>query len=385
MTFVPLARPLGALLLAISTMACGGSEQAVDGPPCPEGEVRCGTACVNVRTSKQHCGACGQVCGANIGCFAGTCTSPEPMQQARAGHALIVGPDGRMYAIGGGVGSYDFTDSVEVYDFETNHWEAAAPLLEERAYLGAAVYDGRILAIGGATEKPGQLLAFGSVFSLYPGEPSWSSSADLSAPRADAAVATDAVGKVWAIWGWTVKLDEPSTTVETLGLEPMWQAQTLSTAPVPPRWGARAVTSRDGRIHLLGGVVADGDPMRILGCRRVEVLDPSTRELTPSAHDLLIPHGIGAAVLGADGRVYYFGGVDAHGDPRAEVEVHDPDAPDLGWSFVEPLPVPLSDTAAVRGPDGRIYVVGGVAPDAPAGQVIQNVFVYDPERDEWYL
>jgi hypothetical protein len=43
--------------------------------PCPQGQTRCGGACVDVQSDEANCGACGSACGAGQTCDAGQCTS----------------------------------------------------------------------------------------------------------------------------------------------------------------------------------------------------------------------------------------------------------------------------------------------------------------------
>jgi hypothetical protein len=48
---------------------------AVDGQ-CPAGQELCDAACFDTATSAQHCGGCGQLCGAGSVCMGGDCTCP---------------------------------------------------------------------------------------------------------------------------------------------------------------------------------------------------------------------------------------------------------------------------------------------------------------------
>ena len=51
---------------------------------------------------------------------------------------------GRLYAIGGYDLDSNRQSSVECYDPSTNHWTACAPMIEPRADLSSASFDGRI-------------------------------------------------------------------------------------------------------------------------------------------------------------------------------------------------------------------------------------------------
>src|SRR5687768_5624199 len=70
-----LQRTLIAVIAAVTTgllASCGGT-----GPtpvvPCTGGLTRCGSVCVSVATSSEHCGACGAACGAGEVCSSGDC------------------------------------------------------------------------------------------------------------------------------------------------------------------------------------------------------------------------------------------------------------------------------------------------------------------------
>lgn len=153
-----------------------------------------------------------------------------------------------------------------------------------------------------------------------------------------------------------------------------------ATAADPPRWAARAVVSEDGKIYLLGGFVVPPPAFPWNPTRRTVAYDP-TREAWVELAESQIAHGLGAATRGPDGRIYYIGGIDESMNTHAEVEVYDP-ATNL-WSFVAPLPLTLQDAAAATGSNGRIYVMGGVqALDSTTP--LDVMFVYDPVQDVWY-
>jgi len=80
-------------------------------------------------------------------------SSAPSLAIARADLAAALGKDGRIYAIGGGVGSRCLTSPcnvVEAYDVRRNTWTAVAPLPDPRWLFAAAVGpDGRIYVLGG--------------------------------------------------------------------------------------------------------------------------------------------------------------------------------------------------------------------------------------------
>ena len=69
-----------------------------------------------------------------------------------------------------------------------------------------------------------------------------------------------------------------------------------------------------------------------------------------------IPLRDSSAVEGQDGRIYILGGF-SNNIVRAQVEIYDPQTGN--WSYGAPMPTPRGCFQAVLGPDGRIYAAGG--------------------------
>ncbi|MBI4419300.1 MAG: hypothetical protein HY560_00600, partial [Gemmatimonadetes bacterium] len=143
---------------------------------------------------------------------------------------------------------------------------------------------------------------------------------------------------------------------------PAW----ASVAPLATaRFGFGAAVAA-GRIYVIGGEGSGGIPLA-----SVEVYSPTTNAWTPGP-PLPEPRVGLAAVTGADGRVYVFGGrVPPFGDLTPSALVLDPSAD--GWTPIAPLPTPRDRLAAALGPDDRIYAIGGIA-----HAVLGTVEAYDP-------
>lgn len=165
----------------------------------------------------------------------------------------------------------------------------------------------------------------------------------------------------------------PSTTtvfvplVETASPSAVgWQAR----APLPTTRTEVAAAALDGRIYVAGGYAADGSTLDV-----VEIYDPATDTWATAA---ALPAGrnhMGLAALG--GRLYAVGG---YGGPisasvaSADVWAYDPAT--NSWSSAAPLPVPRAAHALVA-EEGRLYVIGGVGPEA------HTTLVYDPAANTW--
>ncbi len=84
------------------------------------------------------------------------------MQETRANFVIIWVPDGRLFAIGGTIGSCGSTPTVEMFDtscfgsklssLRKGGWTFVAPMSKPRESHGVALLDGKLVAVGGADE-----------------------------------------------------------------------------------------------------------------------------------------------------------------------------------------------------------------------------------------
>ncbi|MFC1712924.1 Kelch repeat-containing protein [Candidatus Poribacteria bacterium] len=238
----------------------------------------------------------------------GTWAKKADMPTARTGLAAAV-VDGIIYVIGGATIKFSTLATMEAYDPETDTWEEKADMPTARTYLSTAVVDGKIYVIGGETAN--------TVFA---------NGVDVYDPVTDK---------------WTRKADMPTSR------------STFATAVV------------DGIIYVIGGYIG--------GCRgtgTVEAYDPTTDTWTRKAD---MPTGrwwvVGAAT---DGEIYAIGGETACGATTSAVEVYDPAADK--WTKITNKPLQNQNFAFGTIPvvDGRIYMPG-----------VQGVGSYDPATDAW--
>lgn len=353
--------------VAASLLAC--EDSALD--DCAPGLDSCAGTCVDTRIDWSHCGACGRACGEGIGCFGGVCTSPQPMSIPRSGHGVVVGPDERIWALGDS-GMPSPTGASEAYDPSTNHWTPLPALLEKRRDVLVAVnLRGAVHAIGGQRLN----VPLDTVERLDVSAETWTNSAKLTSPRGAPAVAVGRDEKIYAAWGYSELVGEP-TIVPTLdvfdGLK--WTAEPAPPPEVIPRFGAVAVGAEDGSILFLGGCKTGA----ALGMTAVDAYHPDTKTWEPLPA-LNFPRCAAAAVVAPDGRVFCFGGRDASGQESAAVELYDPAEKEKGWQSAASMPEPRAYMGAVAAGDGRIYVVGGwVYPNS-----LETTLVYDPATDRW--
>lgn len=143
----------------------------------------------------------------------------------------------------------------------------------------------------------------------------------------------------------------------------------------------------DGRVLVVGGRDADGEPLR-----SGEIYDPQQGTWAPIAPMSTARYGHTASVL-LDGRVLVTGGSEcrrtcSERDSLATAEVYDP-ASDI-WVQTTNMRVPRREHAAAVLADGRVLVAGGrgVDPDAEQPSVqyppsLRSVELYDPRSGRW--
>ncbi len=100
-------------------------------PPCEGGLVACAGECVNLQSSPEHCGACGNDCLAGRSCAGGAC-SPAWVGMTSSGapsareHAAVAASGGLVFVWGGRDGSSDLADGG-LYDPKTDVWKDIVP------------------------------------------------------------------------------------------------------------------------------------------------------------------------------------------------------------------------------------------------------------------
>ena len=285
--------------------------------------------------------------------------APAPsMLTPREDFGAVAGPDGRIYVAGGNDANGNLLNSAEVYDPSARSWKAIASMPTTRDSVALANGgDGRIYAIGGETAAS-HSPAIATVEAYEPTSNRWSTVAPMHTARKLAAAATGADGRIYAISGVDTFFN-PLRSVEAYDPRTnTWH----DVAPLQTGRGFPAATiGRDERIYVMGGyggnfLDANLPNQNGKNLTSVEVYTPATNAWT-LAPPLLTPRHTLAAVNGPDGRIYAIGGHGGDGNPLAVVEAFLPGA--MRWIEATPLPGARAALAAAVGGDGRMYAMGG--------------------------
>lgn len=332
-----------------------GSETGID----------CGGSCTACATG-ELCASnddCTGSCVANV-CRDGRWSSAAPMPRARQLHAAVTAKDGRIFVFGGSASDYlgdTCISRVDVYRWESDDWTAAEDMPTARCGVTAVLGpDDRIYVIGGQfAYNSGSLDAVGyatysqgvaRVVEAYdPATDTWATAPQLPFGRwnANAAILGDTIylfgGAVLSVKGTMVETE--ITNSWKIG-DAAWQT---STPLLQSRSNSLAV-AHDGSIFALGGTY-----------------DANTGErFTPGAGWSTIPgpdHGISSAPGVSKGdKIYVFGGFDA------VTQAYSPAT--KSWEELAMFPTFRRSAAAALGKNGKIYLFGGKpATSYPPGPV----------------
>jgi hypothetical protein len=279
---------------------------------------------------------------------------PSSLRGARAAHVQVLLQDGRVLLAGGESLSTPFVPlaTCEIFDPQTFTFSVAASMNHARSLAhGTVLPDGRVLVAGGQSLDGSGSVVFRADAELYdPAADDWRAlPARMQVGRSAHFSGLTPAGDVVIIGGTT---GPPSAT--------LWRATTEGFSPqlgTPFHehfFGAGTVLP-DGRPFVAGGVVAPTG---------LTIWDPRFGFIQ-GINEMASERSFATATAFADGRVLVVGGFDLSGAPIVQdtVDVFFPigstgrfyPATDLK------LPRPTSHHAAALGPDGAVWITGGIA------------------------
>lgn len=343
----------------------------------------------------------------------------SPMPHARYGHDATLGPDGKIYVMGGYVWYFhDGMYSSLVYDPKKDTWKYLEPVpgwirpgycmifdFESKTWRSVRRVKGKknyFRIFDRATRK----------LKLRQIPPDELRKTDVERQGDGVAVVTGKDGLIYWIGGngkWlgdgeaiVLPYDPVNAVWPKVGSKRIYYSssaygdktvyETDTPSMLERRIDHKAVVTSDGKMYVMGGrrekqrksyrgqFIGTGE---IEVSDTVECYDPMTNKWEykkpMSSKRMLF-----AAVVGPDDKVYVFGGAAGLStEPSTPVldttEVYDPDTDT--WSSRTPMPTPRDGHAGVLGADGKIYIMGGAS--TFRGPPLKDVFIYDPVKDTW--
>ena len=341
------------------------------------------------------------------------------MPRARYGHDATLGPDGKIYVMGGYVwythdgicsnvaynpekDSWTILESVPgwimthnrfmTYDPEKNQWNSVKKIPGKKNYykvIAPIIREGQVRKIAPERLRNTDIQRQGDGVAIVTGK--------------DGIIYWTGGNGRWGDYGENIVLpyDPVKGKWPDVYSERIYYSSTaygdatLFKTDIPSMIDRRidheAVVTSDGRIFVIGGWQKErnldnygnvsGSHIYVL--KTVECYDPDTNKWEYKK-PLKRKRMLFAAVVGPDDKIYVFGGAAGLSTrPSTQIlnttEVYDPKT-DM-WSWRSPMPAARKSHDAVLGADGKIYIMGGSC--EVHGPPLKDVFIYDPVKDTW--
>lgn len=242
-------------------------------------------------------------------------------------------------------------------------WQAGPALPSPRSQAVAAVGNNDVIyVLGGSTANDPR-----AVYRLVPGAAGWSTAPRLDRDRMAPGVGTTGSGRIIVFGG--LEEEALKSTIEYNIFGDHQDLRKMSTR----RYMHAFATDSTGRVYAVGGLDNSGQLLT-----SVERYEHASNAWTPLA-PLPEARYAFAAVSDGTGHILTFGGGTENREASVSDTVNRYDIATNTWTRAAPMPIATRDSAAVLGPDGRIYVIGG----SSAGGPLSRVLVYDPSTDSW--
>jgi N-acetylneuraminic acid mutarotase len=262
----------------------------------------------------------------------------------RGDFAATLGPDGRIYAIGGNSSVQGDLASGEAFTPETGVWSTIPDMPTARVNTVAATLLNQVYVLGGNT--PAGLTR--RVLTFTPATGTWSTATPMPAARQDLGAAV--INGMLYVVGGNAKPTTANGTRTLWRFDPQTAAWT-TLAPMPAPREYAGVVASGGRLYVIGGCCVG--PTYPAWARTVFRYNPSTNTWSKRAPLSLANAHMGAA-SGIDGKIYVIGGI-----PPSDgaLWVYTPTT--NSWQASSSMPHQRASLRAVRGSDGSIYAIGG--------------------------
>ena len=318
-----------------------------------------------------------------------------PMAHGRISPAAILLPNGKVLVAGGEDSAGNALNTAELYDPATNSWSPAANLPAGRAAPQAILLpNGTVLVAGGSSvgvnvqsrgRNPRAILLPNAV--VYDSKTnSWKNTGNLQNPRFTPAAILLPNG-TGMLLGGTSDGTNNGALKSTEVYDPNTNTWSSKADMSAPRNNPSAILLPNGAVFVDNGTNAILLPNRP-GIAPQDVGIPANAETydytannfsvepNPSA-----PRNNPAAILLPNGTVLEAGGTDAAGTVLASAEEDNPQTDSEAGSTMN---VPRNNPAAILLPNGKALVAGGTSTTTDSGTQT-SAETYDPSTDAWTL
>jgi N-acetylneuraminic acid mutarotase len=308
---------------------------------------------------------------------------PRYFPAAAACNAPAPASGSGVYAIGGIDTSSSQTGepatTVEFYDTAQKTWSTTTSIPNPlRQNFGAASTGGKLHIVGGYDDSYTPL-ATHDVFD--PATNTWSSLAPLSTASGNLAAVTGSDGFIYAIGGSS---QGPSSLATVEAYDPVHDEWVPKQQMQTGRMGLAAAATSNGFIYAIGGLATN-----TVLLNSVEVFDIAANSWTPSPQSLPLPTAWHAAAVGPNGLIYVIGGMQQQPNAPstspppyvASVYSYNPASPTSAWAEQAPLPDVRAGMGAATGADGLVYAIGGMT--CPQKVIVGEVNAYTFDKCDY--
>lgn len=281
----------------------------------------------------------------------------------------------RIYAVGGTGLNAVTAASAEAYDPVSKVWSALPAMPTAREQLAAASTSGLLHAVGGFSDSY-TALATHEVYAVATN--SWTAAPPMPTARGALAAVTGSDGLVYAIGG-SANDGTKLATVEAY--DPVSNSWVTKAHMNAARMGLAAAATVDGFIYALGGIGAAD------AVNTVEVFNIAANHWSTSSQPLPQPIAWLNSATGPNGMIYVIGGMVKQADGSLPflpiVYSFNPAAAANGWSKHAPVPTLRAGMGTATGPDGLVYAIGGI--NCPAQGLVGTVEAYAYDKCDYIL
>ncbi|MCO6452225.1 MAG: hypothetical protein J5I90_15695 [Caldilineales bacterium] len=351
------------LVLILTLSACGASPP----PPAPT-EVVTGTPDPTA-TPEPGCPAPGTSSGGAwlsslvAGDALGTWQEVNPMNSYRDLHTATLLPEGRVLVTGGQAEAG--SESTEIYHVEDGIWNFGPPMNESRYWHTATLLINGLVLVTGGIGADGNGLASAELYDPQTDEWRMTESMHVARVGHSAVLLADGTVLVVGDGSKSTELYDPET-------ESWIMIEDLSTS----RYEPSVTLLDDGWVLVAGGSTVVGGTETFLSS--AELYNPEEGSWTLTGAMVTARREHAATVL-PDGRVLVTGGTNRN-DGQGQLdstELYDPKT--KLWSSADSMKVHRLGHTALRLPDGKVLVAGGLTNCC----VVDSAELYDPATGQW--